>query len=473
VRPLRYDPFQKPEFVEFLESQDGAPFRIYGLDRLVHPNTATAYGLQDVRGYTATTVSRYIEYVRSFIDEDAGFRFTGRWPIFQNGEGDQLVENPFFDLMNVRYVLSPRVLPVASDYDLAQKFALSEPSGIGEHRLDGFEINGAPEAVLFQAPPVESSYSFTPTEDSRFLLFRIGMDPLVWTSERGDGATFVVQVRASGSEDTLFSQYIDPKNEPGDRRWHDGSVDLTAYLGVPITVVLSTTFGENGLWDWAGWGGLRLGPDENTPVRSSSQYRLVHQDDAVRVYENLDALPRAFLVNDIRTVESMERALGELSDTSFNPAQTAVIEGSPPTDVLSMLDAGASTGASEVLFQEYSDNNVRLRVRTDEPALLVLTDTYYPGWKVTVDGDRGTIYPADVAFRGVFIPAGEHVVEFSYSPATFKAGAAISLASIAVLISYAAFAAVRHRLRPRTRTVSDDGTPSSDSPPFDGQEPDE
>ena len=84
------------------------------------------------------------------------------------------------------------------------------------------------------------------------------MDPIVWTPDRGDGATFVVRVRANGSEDTLFSQYIDPKNEPGDRRWHENSVDLSTYLGEPITVVLSTTFGENGLWDWAGWGGLRI-----------------------------------------------------------------------------------------------------------------------------------------------------------------------------------------------------------------------
>jgi hypothetical protein len=76
-------------------------------------------------------------------------------------------------------------------------------------------------------------------------------------------------------------------------------------------------------------------------------------------------------------------------------------------------------------------------VRAAAAALLVLTDAYYPGWRAWVDGRPAAIYPTNILFRGVFVGAGGHVVEFRYQPASFWVGAALSiaaaLASIALL----------------------------------------
>jgi len=58
-----------------------------------------------------------------------------------------------------------------------------------------------------------------------------------------------------------------------------------------------------------------------------------------------------------------------------------------------------------------------------------LLDAYFPGWKAWVNGQPVKIYPANYLFRGVFLPPGEHIVEFRFVPFWFYAGLAVSLIS--------------------------------------------
>ena len=186
--------------------------------------------------------------------------------------------------------------------------------------------------------------------------------------------------------------------------------------------------------------------DSTTEEAVAQQFTLVYEGE-VNVYENLSAIPRAFLVGDVSIVPNQEAAIGLMSDPAFDPAQTAIVETTTSDDTLLALIDGEPPALSEVSFEEYSDESVRLTVRTDEPALLVLADTNYPGWSVTVDGESQTLYATDVAFRGVFIPSGTHTVEFTYLPDSFIAGAAISLASMAIVVSFALAWAVIARRR--------------------------
>ena len=69
------------------------------------------------------------------------------------------------------------------------------------------------------------------------------------------------------------------------------------------------------------------------------------------------------------------------------------------------------------------------------PGLLVLTDVFYPGWKVTVDRRPAKIERVDYLLRGVRVGAGHHVVRFSYEPSSFTIGWLISVISLlAVLV---------------------------------------
>ncbi|MGC8947560.1 MAG: YfhO family protein, partial [Anaerolineae bacterium] len=79
---------------------------------------------------------------------------------------------------------------------------------------------------------------------------------------------------------------------------------------------------------------------------------------------------------------------------------------------------GAGQGRIEVGY--YGPNDVVLFVETDAPALLVLSDTFYPGWQAEVDGERAPIYRTNAVFRGVLVPPGKHRVEMTFRPSSLR-----------------------------------------------------
>ena len=126
-----------------------------------------------------------------------------------------------------------------------------------------------------------------------------------------------------------------------------------------------------------------------------------------------------------------------------------------PPEELAALAERIATGSSNVEITEYRDNQVKLQVETESPGLLVLGDTYYPGWKAYVDGEKTPIYPTDVALRSVYLEPGEHEVKFVYSPGSFKVGALVSVLSLLALGVYAGWGVARGlwmRLRQRMRS---------------------
>ena len=67
-------------------------------------------------------------------------------------------------------------------------------------------------------------------------------------------------------------------------------------------------------------------------------------------------------------------------------------------------------------------HRLKLDVETPENALLVVSDTFFPGWKVLVDGKAERVLRANYQFRAVAVPPGAHRVEFVYDPLSFKLG---------------------------------------------------
>jgi hypothetical protein len=452
-RPRRHDPFTEPPFVSFLK-QDQSVHRVFGLDHLLYPNTSSVYNIDDIRGFTATTVERYLDFVGGFLNPSVGSRYTGAYlpPLRSESVPTSYVANPMFDLLNVKYIIARAGLTELYEHSLTDTALSDNPhaSGIG---LRTFSIGGEEEAVLFQHPPSSLLYTFMPSAESRFLVFRLALDPAVWGPDSGDGVLFKVSMVEEQTVETIFSRWVDPKNNPEDRRWLDGSVDLGPYLGQPITLELSTSPGESSAADWAGWGGLRLvdSPDKVVPSLSPGQFDLVY-DEEVKIYRNNHAFPRAFVVHQAEVVSGVEEAIARMKEGQFNPAQTAVIEGDLQPARLAALTEGRPAGGSSVEFTEHRDNEVKLRVETERPGLLVLSDTYYPGWQAYVDGEKTPIYPTDAALRSVYLEAGEHEVRFVYSPGTFKLGITISGLSLLALAAFVAWDPARRqwaRLRDR------------------------
>ena len=96
-----------------------------------------------------------------------------------------------------------------------------------------------------------------------------------------------------------------------------------------------------------------------------------------------------------------------------------------------------SSGRGSASILTYQPESVSLHVTTDAAGLLVLTDAFYPGWEATVDGDPAPLRQVDGLFRGVFVPAGEHEVVFSFRPDSFRWGAWLSWLGIGIIIGIA------------------------------------
>ncbi len=168
----------------------------------------------------------------------------------------------------------------------------------------------------------------------------------------------------------------------------------------------------------------------------SRQFRLIETRDDTRLYENTQVLPRAFFVSDYVVVPDCERAIEMLNSPEFDPARTVILEHA--TD---LPNEPATEGPATVTIVDYQAESVRIAVDAPRSGFLVLSDTYYPGWKATVDGRPSTILRANGAMRAIFVDAGEHWVRFAFEPSTFRAGLLISisaavLAAILVVIGF-------------------------------------
>ncbi|HOX38274.1 MAG TPA: YfhO family protein [Candidatus Brocadiia bacterium] len=101
--------------------------------------------------------------------------------------------------------------------------------------------------------------------------------------------------------------------------------------------------------------------------------------------------------------------------------------------------------SAEIGLPEYTANTVCLRVRLNGNGILVLADTYYPGWRAWVDGVETPIIPVDVLFRGLNIGPGDHEVRFEFISEPFYMGAAISAATWAVTLALFILSLLRRR----------------------------
>lgn len=87
-------------------------------------------------------------------------------------------------------------------------------------------------------------------------------------------------------------------------------------------------------------------------------------------------------------------------------------------------------------------HQVRLRVETNQPGLLIVTTAWYPEWRAWVGGKETLVYPVDGALQGVEVVAGEHTVELRYDPRGFRIGVYVCI-GFALLLAFGVFRAFR------------------------------
>jgi len=148
------------------------------------------------------------------------------------------------------------------------------------------------------------------------------------------------------------------------------------------------------------------------------------------IYANDNALPRTWLVDDQEVVPGDTHALTALGAADFHPRQALITETRLPGLAVNQT-TGASPGSARIT--DDAAQQVTIEARAHRASELVLSDTYYPGWHVTVNGSPARLDRVDYMLRGVPIPAGNDRIVFTYDPASFRIGWSVSLGATIVL----------------------------------------
>ena len=194
----------------------------------------------------------------------------------------------------------------------------------------------------------------------------------------------------------------------------DGSVNLRAYF--------SSAYKQRRLLNMLNVKYILFEPGGVDP-QLFAPLELVQANDEGRIYRNPNVLPRAWLVHAAEVIPDDDAQLTRLAQANFDPATVAILPAAAPP-------VAAPAAPEPVPMVTYAPNRAEVRASVAAPAVLMLSDAYSNDWNVTVDGLPATLYRANYAFRGVWLPPGEHTVVYTYRPRAFLIGGAISLVTL-------------------------------------------
>lgn len=175
---------------------------------------------------------------------------------------------------------------------------------------------------------------------------------------------------------------------------------------------------------------LHVPPDEkNLTDLSDARLKFVREDnEQVLLYRNTAALPQAYLTGNILPVRSMFEAIKAMFQPGFDAHKVTIIEAAP--QLLQLPSVNAQIKPAQV--QRPDTDTVLVTTSGEKDAFLILTDSYYNGWRAYLDGKEVPVYRANVSFRAVRVPAGKHQVRFEFFPLSFYGGIGIAAISLFV-----------------------------------------
>lgn len=217
------------------------------------------------------------------------------------------------------------------------------------------------------------------------------------------------------------------------RRWEGKRSDDAGYSQIYLTQAYATRH----MLDLMGVRYVFFNPGSANAARYPG-LELIERNDEGSLYRNPTALPRAFLVHAAEQLPNNDAVLDRLTTPGFPVGAVVLLTVPPPL----LVQPGEDEAIPQITH--YSALEVRISVEPKAAALLVLSDSFFPGWQATVNGQPVPIYEVNAMLRGVAVQPGSNEIIFRYMPWPFVIGATISVATLVVLIAGMIWAS-RHR----------------------------
>ena len=94
---------------------------------------------------------------------------------------------------------------------------------------------------------------------------------------------------------------------------------------------------------------------------------------------------------------------------------------------------GGVPGTTRLLIDQ--PGSVDIHTSTSSQQLLVVADSFHPGWQATVDGQRVTVVRVNGDFLGCVVPPGEHLVQLRFRPESLRTGAILTFCGLGLWMS--------------------------------------
>jgi hypothetical protein len=146
---------------------------------------------------------------------------------------------------------------------------------------------------------------------------------------------------------------------------------------------------------------------------------LFRDTSGIAVYQRADSTPRVWTVHQDVAVRTYDQMMHELAYPVAELQSRAVVSGTAPA-----LETCA--GGDQVRSFDHGQAIVVARIQMACKGMLILADTFTPGWTASVDDHPAPIYKTYGAVRGVVVPAGDHTVKFHYRPMSVFVGAGLT-----------------------------------------------
>ena len=407
--------------------------------RKTEPNKLLPFQVSDIAGYSSLETERHQQFMVKLNEFD----------------------KPLLDLSNVRFVILPKRPTALPSYE----YTSYHPN----HPLaDGPRTNPGAQVTFYMNPPVKAdevafisnlrSADSIPqdaevadivvvdTQGERTTLkVRAGRDTGEWAWDRPDVTPHVAHQRPRVA-DKVWVQ--DPNGLRFQANLYYARLPLDKTRTV-ARVEFHYTYPKGSVRLY----GMMLWEKPGTAhqVLASNRFIPRYEDDEIQILENPSRLPRAYLVPTARIVDRRQ-ILDTMAKGDFDPTKVVLLENSnrvssiplpvpdtgvpDPQAVESWLQGNPDSSPGSAEITDYQSTEVEIRTSSSRNALLFLADSYYPGWKVLVDGKPSTVYRADYIFRAVMVPQGEHRVQFLFQPESFALGADISTFTVSGLLVF-------------------------------------
>jgi hypothetical protein len=164
------------------------------------------------------------------------------------------------------------------------------------------------------------------------------------------------------------------------------------------------------------------------------KYSLVHSGD-LNIYKNTTSGGRNIpIVNKsvYSPLDQCSQVLGKI-----DPFSEVVVneEG--------LVLSGTNTNSTARII-EMTGNTIKIDTDSAEKgSMVVLSDTFFPGWHATIDGKPTDIHRVNCSMRGVLVSSGKHTIEMVYLPLSFQIGFGISMVTLAGLLLFFFFGKIK------------------------------